>query len=143
ARRRRARRPRAEATAARGAEPSLTPPSGRAARRADASPFRRRSGAGGRRYSSSMGLVRHADAASFLAVAEPELADREEFHNLPLAIARTCVADPMRHAGPNYFAVLDDAGRVGGVATMTSPHRLGLYVAPGSGVAAVAMDLAA
>lgn len=89
-----------------------------------------------------MRVHRHPDAVSFLAAAEMFLTQREALHNLPLAIARHCVADPSRYAGPNYFAVVEEGGIVCGIAAMTPPHRLQLYVAPGAAVRAVEDDLA-
>src|SRR5438445_391245 len=88
-----------------------------------------------------MRVVRHADPASFLAVAEPALAAREAFFNLPLSIARTCVSDPARYPGANWFATVEDDGRVVGVATRTPPHRLLVYVPP-SAAEALADDVA-
>lgn len=90
----------------------------------------------------AMRLVRHADAARFLAAAEPTLARNEGYFQLPLGIARTCVADPGRYPGPNYFVTLETDGRVAGCATMTPPYRLLLYVPPGAGQELVAADLA-
>jgi len=88
-------------------------------------------------------VTRHADAASFLAAAEAFLVEREALHNLPLAIARTCAADPARYPRPKYFAVVEDGARIAGVAAMTPPHKLQIYVPPGAAVDAVADDLAA
>jgi predicted GNAT family acetyltransferase len=89
-----------------------------------------------------MRLVRHADATSFLAVAEPALAAREAFFNLPLAIAQTCATDPTRYTGANYFAAIEDAGRGVGVATRTPPHRLLVYTPVGPAIEALADDVA-
>jgi predicted GNAT family acetyltransferase len=88
-------------------------------------------------------VTRHADAASFLAAAEAFLVEREALHNVPLAVARTCAADPARHAGRNYFVVVRDGARIVGIAAMTPPHKLQVYVPPGAAVDAVADDLAA
>src|SRR5689334_14608424 len=90
-----------------------------------------------------MRVTRHADAASFLAAAETFLVTREALHNLPLGVARTCAADPARYPRPKYFAVVEDGARIVGVAAMTPPHKLQIYVPPDAAVDAVADDLAA
>ena len=87
-----------------------------------------------------MRVDRHPDAASFLAAAGGFLAEREALHNLPLAIAQHCVDDPTRYTRRNYFAVVEEGGRVTGLAMMTPPHRLQFYAPPGA-AAAVAADL--
>lgn len=89
-----------------------------------------------------MRVRRFPDAATFLGAAEGFLVAREALFNLPLAIARTCRDDPSRYPGPNYFAVADDGAGLAGIATMTPPHPLQLYVPPGAAVAAVAEDVA-
>jgi predicted GNAT family acetyltransferase len=89
-----------------------------------------------------MRVVRHADPAAFLAAAESFLAAREALHNIPMSIARTCCADTTRYPGPNYWASVEDGARVVGVAAMTPPHRLQIYVPPGEAIDAVAEDLA-
>jgi GNAT superfamily N-acetyltransferase len=89
-----------------------------------------------------MRVTRHADAASFLAEADAFLVANEATHNLPLAVARNCVADRSRYKGPNYFAVVEDGGRVVGVGVMTPPFGLQIYAPPGLAAEAVADDLA-
>lgn len=44
----------------------------------------------------SVKVIRQPDAAAFLAAAGAFLAEREALHNLPLAIAAQCLADPTR-----------------------------------------------
>jgi RimJ/RimL family protein N-acetyltransferase len=87
-----------------------------------------------------MRLVRHADAASFLAAAGPFLAAREAFHQLPLAVARQCAEEPDRHPGPNLFASVEGEEGRAGVALMTPPHRLVLF-APAESAESVAAAL--
>jgi hypothetical protein len=90
-----------------------------------------------------MRVVRHADPAAFLAASESFLVAREAFHNIPMSIARTCCADTTRYPGPNYWAAVEDGGRVVGIAAMTPPHRVQIYVPRGEAVEAVEADLAA
>src|SRR5438876_114270 len=78
-----------------------------------------------------MRVHRQADAASFLAAAEAFLVEREALFNLPLAVARTARDEPGRYPGRNYFAVVEDQGRVAGFAMMTPPQHLQSFVAPG------------
>ncbi len=88
-------------------------------------------------------LVRHATPAAFLAAAEPFLLGDEVLHGLPLSVARSCKDEPDRYPGPNLLATVHDAaGAVTGVAVMTPPHRLQLYV-PLEAVDALVADLAA
>jgi len=94
-------------------------------------------------YAAPMRVVRHADSAAFLAATEPFLVAREALHNIPMSIARTCCADTTRYPGPNYWAAVEDDGRVVGIAAMTPPHRVQIYVPRGDAVDAVAADLAA
>jgi hypothetical protein len=76
-------------------------------------------------------LVRHATPQAFLAAAEPFLLADEVLHGLPLSVARSCRDEPDRYPGPNLLATIHDAGgAVSGVAVMTPPHRLQLYVRP-------------
>jgi len=89
-----------------------------------------------------MRVHRHADAASLLARAGPFLVEREAFHNQVLGVLSTCVADATRYPGPNYFAVVEDEGRVVGVAAMTPPYHLQNYAPPGAATDAVVADLA-
>lgn len=78
-------------------------------------------------------LVRHATPAAFLAAAETFLLADEVLHGLPLSVARACRDEPDRYPGPNLLATVHDAGgAVSGVAVMTPPHRLQLYVQPGA-----------
>lgn len=90
-----------------------------------------------------MKVVRHADPAAFLAASESFLLAREALHNIPMSIARTCCADETRYPGRNYWAGVEDGGRVVGIAAMTPPHRVQIYVPGGEAVEAVAADLAA
>ncbi|MCG3134555.1 MAG: hypothetical protein HMLKMBBP_01869 [Planctomycetes bacterium] len=69
----------------------------------------------------------HADSASFLAAAEPLFAPREAFFQLPLSVARQCVADPKRFGGAVFHATLEQGGGVTGAAIMTSPYRVQYY----------------
>lgn len=87
-------------------------------------------------------VERFATAAAFLDAAGEHLAAREAYHNLPLAIARACRDEPDRYPGRNYYAVVRGAGRIEGVALMTPPHRLQLYVPTGPSIDASATDLA-
>ena len=89
-------------------------------------------------------LVRHATPAAFLAAATPFLLSDEVLHGLPLSVARACADEPDRYPGPNLLATVHDArgGPVTGVAVMTPPHRLQLYVRPDD-VEALVADLAA
>jgi hypothetical protein len=89
-----------------------------------------------------MRVRRFPDAVRFLDAAEDFLLAREALLNMPLAIARHCRTDPARYPGPNYFAVVEDGAGIAGVAVMTPPHPLQLYVAPGPAVDAVAKDVA-
>jgi len=86
-------------------------------------------------------VLRQPDAAALLEASGPFLARSEALHNLPLAIARQCVADPTRHPGRNYFAVVAEGGETVGIALMTVPYRLQFY-APPAAAAGVAADLA-
>src|SRR5262245_32010367 len=76
-----------------------------------------------RPHTSAVRVRRFSDAASFLEEAGSFLEEREALHNLPLSIARRCASDPGRYAGPNLFAVVEEAsaGRpaIRGVAMMT------------------------
>ncbi len=89
-----------------------------------------------------MQVHRFPDAARFLAAAEHHLLAREALLNLPLAIARQCRDDPTRYPGRNYFAVVEDRADIAGIAVMTPPHPLQLYVPEGPAVLAVARDVA-
>jgi hypothetical protein len=63
------------------------------------------------------------NAAAFLRMAGDFLVQQEAVRNLPLAVARRCVDDPQRYRGPNYFAVVEGADGVDGVALTTPPKR--------------------
>lgn len=97
----------------------------------------------GTSYAAPMRVVRHSDPAAFLAASESFLVAREALHNIPMSIARTCCADTTRYPGPNYWAAVEDGGRVVGIAAMTPPHRVQIYVPRGEAVEVVAADLAA
>jgi RimJ/RimL family protein N-acetyltransferase len=88
-----------------------------------------------------MRIRRFPDATSFLDAAGAYLGAHEALHNLPIAIARHCVADPGRYPGPNLFATVEDAAGVAGIALRTPPHRLQVYVPSGAAVLALAADL--
>ncbi len=89
-----------------------------------------------------MRLHRATDAATFLQTAGDFLAEREAERNLPLSIARDCIDDPGRYPGPNYFASVEGARGIEGVALMTPPYRVQVVVEPGPGIALVVDDLA-
>ncbi|MCK6478865.1 MAG: GNAT family N-acetyltransferase [Planctomycetes bacterium] len=89
-----------------------------------------------------MNLDRHDGPASFLAAAEPFLLAAEARHGLPLAVARTCLEEPDRYGGRNYFATVRGNGRVLGAALMTPPHQVAVHVPPAA-AGLLAEDLAA
>ncbi len=92
--------------------------------------------------SGSPTIESFATTGELLAAAESELLAREVWYALPLAVARTCRDEPARYAPPHYAAaVRDEAGRVVGVALMTPPHRLQLYVESDAAAHLVAEDL--
>jgi len=89
-----------------------------------------------------MNVVRHDRADTFLQAAGAFLsADEARFH-LPLAVAGACREDPGRYPGPNWFAVVEESGRVAGVGLLTPPHRAMIY-APPAAAGLLAEDLAA
>jgi GNAT superfamily N-acetyltransferase len=73
-----------------------------------------------------MRIERHDDPTAFFARVAPFLERREAEHNLLLGFRGRLEAD--RHAfgpaDPLLFAVVDDSGRVSGVATQTPPFGL-------------------
>jgi predicted GNAT family acetyltransferase len=89
-----------------------------------------------------MRLYRATDASTFLDMAGDFLAKREAERNLPFSVARQCADDPGRYPGPNYFAAIEGHEGVEGVALMTPPYRLQVFVEPGPGIALVVNDLA-
>ena len=82
-------------------------------------------------------MERHAHPGAFLAAAGRFLQAREALHNLVLGVTRMCIEDPSRYPGPNYFATAHEGGGVVGVALMTSPHRLQVFVPAGAGTQAL------
>ena len=70
-----------------------------------------------------MELARHADAESFLAAAGGFLGEREAKHNLILGLSSRLVREPLMYGEPPYFAVVEDDGRIVGVAMRTPPHN--------------------
>jgi predicted GNAT family acetyltransferase len=89
-----------------------------------------------------MRLHRTADAATFLQMAGDFLTEREAERNLALSIARECIDDPGRYPGPNYFAAVEGAHGIEGVALMTPPYRVQVVVEPGPAITLVVDDLA-
>lgn len=73
-----------------------------------------------------MRIERHSDPAGFFALVAPFLEQREAEHNLLLGFRGRLEADPHAFgtADPLLYAVLDDAGKVAGVATQTPPFGL-------------------
>ncbi len=88
-----------------------------------------------------MRVVRFDRPEAFLEAAGSFLEADEAVHNVPLSVAGACRDDPGRYAGPNYFATVEEEGRIVGVASRTHPYRL-LFYAPPEVAAAVAEDLA-
>jgi predicted GNAT family acetyltransferase len=70
------------------------------------------------------------------------LVEHEAAANLPLAVARECIDDPGRYPGPNYFAVVEGTDGIEGVALMTPPYRVQVYIESDPAVALAADDLA-
>ena len=86
-------------------------------------------------------LVRHADAAAFLAAAEPHLIATEVVNNMIYAIARAAVADPRRWPSP-YLATLERAGvGVVGAAVQTPPFVALVTALPPDAVDPLVADL--
>jgi len=69
-------------------------------------------------------LTRVADADSYLARAGAFLLEREAEHNLLLGLAGRLRTRPRFYGEEPYFALLEDGGRVVGVALRTPPHNL-------------------
>ncbi len=84
-----------------------------------------------------MELARHADAESFLAAAGGFLGEREAEHNLILGLSSRLVREPLMYGEPPYFAVVEDDGRIVGVAMRTPPHNFILSELDADGVVAV------
>jgi uncharacterized protein len=70
-----------------------------------------------------MKIASHADADGFLAQAGEFLAAREAEHNLILGLSSRLQREPTLYGEPAYFAVVENAGRVVGVAMRTPPHN--------------------
>ena len=71
-----------------------------------------------------MELTRYDDAASFLATAGAFLGAREAEHNLILGLSSRLEREPLLYGEPPYLAVVEDEGRIVGVAMRTPPHNL-------------------
>jgi predicted GNAT family acetyltransferase len=71
-----------------------------------------------------MKLTRHEGAVEFLAQAGEFLRAREAQHNLILGLSSRLQVRPLLYGEPPYFAVVEDDGRVVGVAMRTPPHNL-------------------
>jgi GNAT superfamily N-acetyltransferase len=95
-----------------------------------------------------MELVRHASAASLLAVAGDFLVAREAEHNLPLGILGTLRDQPDLHPEAPYLATVADAGGIALVGVRTPPYGVVLSEPGVSGgrldaaVDALVLDLA-
>jgi uncharacterized protein len=82
------------------------------------------------------------DPSTFLRISEEFLVAHEAILNLPFAVARHCVDDPDRYPGPNYFAAVEGAAGIEGVALMTPPYRLQVFITSKDAIALVVEDLA-
>lgn len=89
-----------------------------------------------------MRLHRTEDPATFLKISEEFLMAHEALLNLPFAVARRCIDDPERYPGPNYFAAVEGANGIEGVAMMTPPYRLQAFLESEHAIALVVNDLA-
>lgn len=89
-------------------------------------------------------LIRHADAAAFLAVARPAFEAEETANNLILGLALRLEARPDSVKQPPYFATASVAGGLAAAGVMTPPYPFvpwsgGLDAR--AGLAALAADL--
>lgn len=87
-------------------------------------------------------VVRHPNAAAFLARAEDWLLLREAEHNLILGIAASVRDGATTYEPPHYFATIERAGEIVGCAFRTPPYKLGVTRMPADAAEALAADLA-
>lgn len=87
-------------------------------------------------------VIRHADAADFLARAEAWLLAAEAEHNLLLGLAARLRDGDHAYEDPIYLATVEREGRLLGCAWRTPPFRFGLTRMPAKALPALAADLA-
>ena len=86
---------------------------------------------------------RHPDVRAFLARAEPWLLEAEIERAAPLQSARQARVDDSRYQKPQYWATLEDDGRIVGCAYRTPPYRVGVTALPQAAFAPLVLDLEA
>lgn len=89
-----------------------------------------------------MHVIRSADAADFLALAQPWLMLAEVEHNVILSIAAAIAQGSLVPKQPPYLAAVIDGGEVVACALRTPPHKLVLSNARGDAVQALVRDIA-
>jgi uncharacterized protein len=87
-------------------------------------------------------VVRHTDAAEFLARAEPWLAEREDEHNLILGLCYAR-AEGGVETNSDFYATIESAGAVLGCAMRTPPHKVLVTDLPTNAGSALAAELVA
>jgi hypothetical protein len=87
-------------------------------------------------------VVRHVDAAGFLARAEEWLLRAEAEHNLILGITGALRSGSSAYEPPYYLATIEHDGEIVGCAFRTPPYKLGLTRMPDEAARALAQDIA-
>jgi predicted GNAT family acetyltransferase len=92
--------------------------------------------------SSTLQVVRHANARTFLERAETWLVAAEMEYGSALTSARNARADDSRYQQPVYWATVEDGGKIVGCAFRTPPFRLGVTAMSETAIAAVLANVA-